>query len=426
MDWRPRKPRGCRSLQTIDRQVPRSVSALRVVFPECSEASLADGLLFFVKFVKVQQLRIGAAHRRIEWQTAIDRTFDSPRAVPTPDSMSTSPATATAAPAATKRTSTPLATTREKAVATSLSAPATTARSEAVLSSFPLKPLTTTFTPPDGCGLPNIYLSEVAIVDPQSTCLPSSFNKSPTAYYSPGFACPSGYYSACHDNVGVKTITTVTCCPHGIKVSLSCVDPTAVSAIWSTLFCTWIAPSSGQIFSITVSSSGTTSTVASTMTYPEGINAYGVRMVYEATDTIDSNTTSTTTVATASATASNAPPPSSSGLSTGAIAAIAVVIPIVFIAIAIGAFFWWRRRKQKYSSVGSTASPRGDDNKNRTYYDPSTKPPLASPGSELQGNNSQLYAPVGPAVDQDGHMLTELPPSHTPVELPAEGQGDRR
>jgi len=94
----------------------------------------------------------------------------------------------------------------------------------------------------------------------------------------------------------------------------------------------------------------------------------------------------------------------------------------VVIAAAIGALFFWRRRRQRYSTVGSTtASPRGGEGKDGTYYGGlAGKGPVSLPGSELQGNDERIYQPYNPALDEHGYSLSELPPSTTPVELAAD------
>ncbi|KAG7286183.1 hypothetical protein NEMBOFW57_008488 [Staphylotrichum longicolle] len=240
-----------------------------------------------------------------------------------------------------------------------------TSKTPLVITSFPSVPLTATFTAPGSdCG--GIYAPRrppVYMIDDKPSCLPPGFSTSNSAFfYSPGIACPAGYWTACHDTTGAASITTVTCCPtYGDDIKLSCVaDPLTLSEVWETLFCTWIAPRSpGTAVTLTKSGDGRTSTVVSRVTGPGGINAYGVRMVHQASDLegpsttspTSSETTSPTTTTTATSPEDTTPPqqersPSSTGLSTGAKAAIGVAVPLaVLAALALGLWVWWRRRK---------------------------------------------------------------------------------
>ena len=267
------------------------------------------------------------------------------------------------------------------------------------ITSFPHNPLTTAFTAPNGkCS--GIYqptwMPGVAIIDDELSCMPSGFSKESTAFFSPGIACPSGYWSACHDTTGAASITTVTCCPTRGDISLSCVDPATLANVWSTLFCSWIAPESGKAVTLTKSDNGRTSTVVQTMTPMGGINAYGVRMVYQSTDMAapPARSTSDTTV---SASASSVASTPSSGLTTGATVAIGVVIPVVVLAM-IGAWFvWWRRRKQQLQSVPAV--------------------PPYNPQNKQFENVYYAGVPVEPVPYKS--ELQEMPTTHAVAELPA-------
>ncbi|GFP51987.1 hypothetical protein ACSS6W_004042 [Trichoderma asperelloides] len=275
-----------------------------------------------------------------------------------------------------------------------------------VVTSFPFNPLTTTFTRPDDCD--GIYVSGfLSGIDFSKSCLPKGFHTDQTSYFSPGLACPSGYYSACHDNIGASRITTVTCCPtFATDISLSCVTASTLESVWSTLFCTWIAPDGdGTTLPMTVSNNGITSTVQGTFTAPGGLNAFGIRMVYHKTDT--QSTTMTTTTTTSAATTGTKPggakntggsnsSDSSGGLSTGAKAAIGVVVPVVVLGLLAGLFFWWRKRQQ-YNKVVSSSTP-----------------------TELQGRE---VAPAAEMPQYSGLMnkpkpATEAPPGELPAEEP--------
>lgn len=284
----------------------------------------------------------------------------------------------------------------------------------AVVTSFPLVPLTTTFEPPPQCS--GIYLAGVAMIDFDMTCLPSGFDVEPTNYFSPGIACPSGYETACFDSKGVESITTVTCCPTRGDIHLSCVDdPATLSSLWSTLFCTWIAPESSATVEMTVSDNGITRIIRSTMHSPEGINAYGIRMVHEATDLATSGAESTHTSETESAHAgetsrppADSPGPSSSskGLSTGATAAIAVVVSVVGLALIGGLVFWLRKRKQRLTAAqqGQEGYTQGAD----VYKDD-------RPGEYSQSPPQEMWA-------DSQHPMTELPTTLASSELPGESR----
>lgn len=325
---------------------------------------------------------------------------------------------------------------RDTSIATMTTA-ATTSYTSPIQSSFTANPLTTTFTPPATCT--GAYTSGgVYVVGEDDDCKPSGFADASTDYFSPGLACPSGYYTACHDNEGVASITTVTCCPAlDGGVTLGCVTPSTLSDVWATLFCTWIAPADeATTVSVTLSSGGTTSTVAKTMSSPGGLNAQGIRMVYEASDMSTSSTGSTgTTSASATATAtgtgtgtgtssslaatatstSSGSSDNSSGLSTGATAAIAVVIAVVGIGGIIGVFFWLRKRKQRrehqqQQQYGAVATGGGGtmDYKYTGRYDPANTQELSGVGAQGVRNQQQELVELG---------------SESPVELPANDNG---
>jgi hypothetical protein len=85
-------------------------------------------------------------------------------------------------------------------------------------SSFDKVPLTTEFTPP-GTWCTGVYSSAAAetgkywpVYANDASCMPSDYSITTAGdfFYSPGISCPSGYRTACFDNAGVSTITTVT------------------------------------------------------------------------------------------------------------------------------------------------------------------------------------------------------------------------
>lgn len=171
--------------------------------------------------------------------------------------------------------------------------------------------------------------------------------------------------------------------------------------------------------SITLSDAGTTSTTAVTVGSPAGINALGVRMVYQSTDLAAASGTSTAAPTGPTSTGpAGSDNDSGSGLSTGVIIAIAVIIPVVAIAVAAGLFLFIRRRKQAqkagegaagmphdYSKTGYSAVAAGSGG----FYD--AKSP--APPSEVSGVGAY-------GVRNQQQELVELGQHQVPVELPAE------
>ncbi|KAJ0158976.1 hypothetical protein CTA2_10539 [Colletotrichum tanaceti] len=251
-----------------------------------------------------------------------------------------------------------------------------------IASTFPENPLPTDFSPPaSSCS--GIYLTNnVYAIDNDQKCLPSKFNGASSAFYSPGTVCPTGYVAQpqCSRNGGVRSITTVTCCPYRGDMTLSCVeDDMTLGGVWETQFCTWMA-GPATVVDITRTDDGTVATQAVTMKNRDGVNAWGIRMVYQASDLVPPTTSATTTAAATSAgtatetgsgttaaaissgtgtaaaadntaTAGSGESAVSEGLSQGAVIAVAVVIPVVVIAALVGLFLWWRRRKHRYAGV---------------------------------------------------------------------------
>ena len=265
------------------------------------------------------------------------------------------------------------------AAASTSGASQTTSASAVVITSFPVIPLTKTFTPPADCS--GLYEPSftVGVVDPYTTCMPSGFTLGTTNFFSPGYVCPSGYSTACHDTAGVSTITTVNCCPVRGDISMSCGDFRGIdhtNSFWGTFFCTWYCSKSTSLLMTLSSSSGVTSTVSVAYTPGMGLNAYGVRMVYEATDvpTTTSNSLSTTgSTSSSSASGTGGSQPKSGGTSGGTIAA-AVVVPVVAL-LALGALYmWWRKRRQRKGSL-EVEAPSGTPK----YYSsvPSAEPKAA-------------------------------------------------
>lgn len=275
------------------------------------------------------------------------------------------------------------------------------ANSTSVIGTFP-----TDYTNSAACTA--ISSNTVVMIDSATSCLPEGFTTASTAYYSPAWDCPSGYTaqkSCTRSASNEATLYTVTCCPSRSNVVMSCVpDPESLSSDWVNLFCTWSAGDQETVVLVTSTSvlpvGDTTSiTSAVTMSGGDGINAYGLRMLYEESDTMTSTTAATTTSSSSSATSATSAAStdesddSSGGLSTGGIVALAVVIPLVVIAALVTAGFWRRRRRQQ-----RPATELGADSERKEL------PPDTVRG-ELYG--SQQY------------VSHELETPNVPVELPA-------
>ncbi|KAK0728917.1 hypothetical protein B0T21DRAFT_349861 [Apiosordaria backusii] len=296
------------------------------------------------------------------------------------------------------------------------------------MSSFPFRPLTTAYSRPPICN--GIYMpSQIWVMDDDPTCLPPGFDTESTSFFSPGIACPSGYWSACSDSKGVSTITTVTCCPtYRSDISLSCVDAATLSAIWRDQFCTFKARWTGAVVTVTVSSEGVTSTQTKTFTSPQGINAFGVRMVYQTTDispiiTDPPTTTSSSTGQIRSVETSSTPDtspiagPTGSSLSTGGIVAIAVVIPILAILAGVGFFLWWRSRRALAAYSAPGYSPSGGSAPEPPEY----RGGYAQQTHYLQQTNAYDGAAT-PLPPQYGVYQKEMPTSYTAAaEMPGMG-----
>jgi hypothetical protein len=269
----------------------------------------------------------------------------------------------------------------------------------------------------------------VYMIDDEASCLPANYPTADTSFFfSPGIACPSGYWTACHDTAGFSSITTVVCCPIRGDITLSCAGK-SVKDLWESLQCTWIAPrETGTVVTVTKSDDGRTSTVTAQLTSPGGINAYGIRMVYQSSDLVVSESESaslgTTAVSSGAAATTTTPittpslpvtsePGSSSGLSTGATAAIGVVVPLVVLAALAGLAVWWRKRRRA-SQEGVAGAGAASE------LEPQTKP-------EDKRANYYGNGPFAHEV-QGTWNVPEMPSQRTAAELPADpahgGNGD--
>ncbi|KAL0937235.1 transmembrane alpha-helix domain-containing protein [Colletotrichum truncatum] len=349
-----------------------------------------------------------------------------------------------------------------------------TTKTRYVASTFPENPLPTSdFSPPASCS--GVYLTNnVFAIDNDLACLPNKWNGASTAFYSPGTACPTGYTAQpqCSRNGGVRTVTTVTCCPYRAGITLSCVEnDLTLAGPWETQFCTWMA-GPATVVEYSISRSGSVERKAATMSNRDGINAWGIRMVYQESDLVPSLVSATTTMATtgtgtatgiAGTTATGAvtgtattsaatsistgdsSSESSSGLSLGGIIGVAVAVPVVFMAALAGLFFWWRKRKHAYAGVqqptpSDTNDPSVTQQSAYTYqgsnYQGSSYPASEMAGGSIAGyyqNDKVLMNPGQAGAGQHQqfkaypHVVpAELPVGHGPAELDGGGMGGNR
>lgn len=304
------------------------------------------------------------------------------------------------------------------------------------LVSFPANPLTTTFTPtPTDCS--GLYIPTdlmLYMIHDQTSCLPSGFATAERSFFSPGVVCPSGYWSACHDNNGASSITTVTCCPtYVFDISMSCVNPATLAGRFQNLFCTWTAGSRNtRVLAVTESLTGRTSTVDQPFTGEQGLNAYGVRMVYQATDMklLSSSSTAQTSSFNSNSNSTTAES-SSNGITTAAVVAIGILVPLAIISLSLGVFFLWRkRRRQRQEEIANS-----QERKTNPYF--YGGPPLLyrpDPGPDVsematRGNVPELSGATGPVelpvpVPVQIHVEHQTPePEPGPEPGPGPGPG---
>ncbi|KAJ5815149.1 hypothetical protein N7474_006926 [Penicillium riverlandense] len=218
-------------------------------------------------------------------------------------------------------------------------------------------PLTTTFTPPQGC-LHDLWAamsggSTWMNLGPINTaeCLPSGW--APASYFSPG-VCPSGYAIASESTAesGTATQTIATCCPVA-----------QVPALQTNEVCEWTLPSNIQTtYNYTwTDGRGSTSSALGTMGSNGILNAYGVEIRWQSTDTgsVPASATATTTP-----TSTDIPySVTDEGLSTGAKAGIGVGVAVgvvLVIALTLG-FLLFRRRQRQTQRHDSSSDVDGPD-----------------------------------------------------------------
>ncbi|KAK2054455.1 hypothetical protein LY76DRAFT_686617 [Colletotrichum caudatum] len=325
-----------------------------------------------------------------------------------------------------------------------------------IASTFPENPLLTAdFSPPAASCAGIYYTNKVYAIDNDKKCLPGNFNGASTAFYSPGTACPTGYtaQTQCSRNDGVRSITTVTCCPYRGDMTLSCVDEDmTLGGVLETQFCTWTADTA-TIISFTRTDDGIVATQAVMMNGRNGVNAWGIRMVYQASDLVPKTTSATATTTTSETTATETGAGITAtatvtatgggggggigggGLGTGAIIGIAALVPLVLTAALVGLFFWWKYRAGVKPVDATPTAPEMDgqspyqhQHQHQLQYPPpvqemagtsvgeyykSTEKVLTNPGA--RGGHTQIRGWAHPA-----HVVAELGTGEEPTELPAD------
>lgn len=250
-----------------------------------------------------------------------------------------------------------------KATVTTKPSTTSTTKVLSTITSFARNPLTTTFTPnAPGCGTGLSWdARNVAVADTELSCMPSGFSTAEYSFFSPGYICPLGYASACHDNAGVSSVTTVTCCPSRSGIQMTCNDRMAISGAWSNYHCTWAVPvvqQGGTLIEMTSSDGGSTVTKKELFPVGGGVNAFGVRMVYQSGDLPSSlsSLASQTSSSTGTPGGNEQNQGGGGSLSAGAAAGIAIgVIALIGLAAAAAWMVWRRKRKAAAAAAAANA-----------------------------------------------------------------------
>ncbi|KUI58398.1 hypothetical protein VP1G_05636 [Cytospora mali] len=312
-------------------------------------------------------------------------------------------------------------------------------------------PLTTTFTAPSSCatvtGLYQIwpasssYYYEQGPLLTRTDCYPSSYDASPSQYYSPGL-CPSGYTAACSSTDVVSTTVTetaYTCCP--TAADYTCADPanTLASSQSSFLGCTSLFAQALVLANVTAISDGNTDLLRMmTASAGEGLGANSIAVRFRSGD-FDStlvaegsvaSITASPTLASSSGTLAIPVPTSTSSSSDGSASkgrhvgvsttqAIGIGIgsaAVALIAAGLAVFFiWLRRRKQKIrAQIETPIPPPAPPPKDKKYRAP---PPLSLSRSSKHSHSSSGVASVARSVN--GKMI------RGPFELHSNGNKEK-
>lgn len=183
-------------------------------------------------------------------------------------------------------------------------------------------------------------------------------------------------------------------------------------------------------------SDGQTTTSSWGFSAGAGINAYGVRLVYQSSDLVAATTsaalgTGTTTSSSVSATGTSntgmGMKPSGK-LSTGEIIAIAVVVPLVALAILGTLFGWlWRKKRVGYKTPDAqTEIPAHHDQSHHDKYPVGDGEPVWGPRNlnDPKGGTTTVEHPVDTIIPYStGSGMREMKMEgidhETPSELPS-------
>ncbi|KUI68374.1 hypothetical protein VM1G_11571 [Cytospora mali] len=291
-------------------------------------------------------------------------------------------------------------------------------------------PLTTTFTPASECtqsyfsgcypAISGTLVCQAAIY-PTETCQQTNLNCYPLlpteplrAYsYSPGFICPVGWTMALQDVQTpdeTNSTTTVHCCPTGLSVTsalqttwcqtikFSGVADVLIDGCTSSTEITY-ARTSTAIMSLSYYNYDLSESTTQTGPIYWSITAFGLEMIWQASDEELRSSFLAFMTADTSSTASNTTQTSlrtrPTGLSTGAKAGIGCGVGIGASVALLGIlyFFCRRRKRQQQEPVAEpvVAQDNSDDND------------VGQRASELYGSQQQVSQSPWPISWRDSH-----------------------
>jgi len=183
---------------------------------------------------------------------------------------------------------------------------------------------------------------------------------------------------------------------------MTCVDPESLAGPWVNQFCTWTAGNAQVSLEVVQIKDGGASRMIKTLSGVDGINALGVRMVYQATDLLTTGTPTSTSGSSQTSAAKegtsglvdSGPGPS---LSIGATVAIGVIVPVVLIAALVAFFLLWRKRRREAVGATETAPEYQEShhlNENKVYYSgvAQTSHELSGPGQAIEMPGTRMVA----------------------------------
>ncbi|KAJ5981139.1 hypothetical protein N7481_008437 [Penicillium waksmanii] len=235
----------------------------------------------------------------------------------------------------------------------------------------PKLPLTTFFKPPSSCDNLSWVSSDCLgstceriyniVRATETQCYPSGWSTLATAF-SPGIICPGGYSIAATSLISfgaASTETQATCCPSGFTVA------TENSQAWYERE-PCLMRSKG-VTTLTYTIIGTTPITTTAITYSNPVvHAMPIGIMWQSTDTTSSPTTTSSTLTTKRPIPIPTSAQNHSSLSSGAKTGIGIGVSIGVVAIALvfGAFFCFRRRRTRGSTLQALSE---DDSKQKKF-----------------------------------------------------------